>query len=123
MAIIQHRGARATAAPDPDPTPVPALSAADLASEIGTDATRAAHILASVEALVERYAPDAPAGVKREAVIRAAGWVAQAPSAGQRREDTGDVSTGFSPTMTGCLSASGAKGLLAPWRVRRAGAA
>ena len=100
-----------------------ALTAADLALEIGTDATRAAAILAAVTELVDRYAEDAPEAIKREAVIRCAGWLAQAPAGGQRREGTGDLDTAYSPAMTGAMQASGAKDLLAPWRVRRAGAA
>ena len=100
-----------------------ALTAADLAIEIGVEETRATAILEAVTALVERYAPNAPTPIKDESTIRAAGWLAQAPSGGQRREGTGDIDTAWSPTMTGCMSASGAKGLLAPWRVRRAGAA
>ena len=100
-----------------------ALTAADLAAEIGVEETRATAILAAVTALVERYSPSAPEAIKDEATIRAAGWMAQAPSGGQRREGTGDIDTAWSPTMTGALAASGAKGLLAPWRVRRAASA
>ena len=100
-----------------------ALTAARIEAETGVDATRAAELLATVTALVERYAPDAPEAIKDEATIRCSGWLAQAPAGGQRREGTGDIDTSYSPTMTGAMQASGAKGLLAPWRVRRAGAA
>lgn len=100
-----------------------AVAAADLALEIGVTETRAASILAAVTELVSRYAPAAPEAIRDEATIRAAGWLAQAPSGGQRREGTGDLDTAYSPNMTGAMQASGAKGLLAPWRVRRAGAA
>jgi len=78
---------------------------------------------AAAAALVEAYAADAPESIKDTATIRCAGWLAQAPAGGQRREDTGDVGTVYSPAMTGALAASGAKALLSPWRVRRAGAA
>ena len=73
-------------------------------------------------ALVERYAPDAPDAIKREAVIRCAGWLAEAPAAGVRLESIGGIRTSFSPAMTGALRHSGAMGALAPWKVRRAGA-
>ena len=100
-----------------------ALTAARIAAETGVDVTRAAELLAVVTALVDGYAPDAPEAVRDEATIRAAGWLAQAPAGGQRREGTGDIDTSYSPAMTGAMQASGAKALLAPWRVRRAGAA
>ena len=100
-----------------------ALTAARIETETGVDATRAAELLAVVTALVDGYADSAPAAIKDEAGLRAAGWLAQAPYGGQRREGTGDLDTAYSPNMTGCLSASGAKALLSPWRVRRAGSA
>ena len=98
-----------------------ALTETELAAEIGTDATRAGHILAAVDVLVERYAPAAPDAIKREAIIRAAGWLADAPSAGIRDESVGGISASYSVSMTGCLRHSGAMGLLSPWKVRRAG--
>ena len=100
-----------------------AVDAATIAVETGLAADRAAAVLAAVTELVNRYAPDAPEAIRDEATIRAAGWLAQAPSGDQRREGTGDIDTAWSPNMTGALAASGAKGLLAPWRVRRAGVA
>ena len=39
-----------------------------------------------------------------------------------RTETIGDVTTAWSPNMTGALRASGAMGLLSPFKVRRAGA-
>ena len=80
-----------------------------------------ARLGATAAALVERYAPDAPDPVKDEAVIRTAGWLRQAPSYGARSEAEGEISTTFSPSMTGALRASGAMALLSPWKVRRAG--
>ncbi len=73
-------------------------------------------------ALVERYAPDAPIAIKNEAVVRAAGWLAQQPAAAVRSESVGDISTSYAPTHTGALRHSGAMALLSPWKVRRAGA-
>ncbi len=75
----------------------------------------------TVSALVERYAPDAPQAVKNEATIRAAGWLLESPSSGIRDERGGELSAGYSPSMTGCLRHSGAMGLLSPWKSRRGG--
>ena len=71
---------------------------------------------------VERYAPAAPSAIQNEATIRFAGWLKEAPASGARSESVGDISPTFSPAMTGGLRASGAMGLLAPWKIRRAGA-
>lgn len=118
MPILEHlRGARQSVSPAPSPP----LSAAELAEVIGTDATRAGHILASAWALVSRHAPAAPEAIQREATIRAAGWLAEQPAGGVRSESTGDISTSYAPSMTGALRHSGAMSLLAPWKVRRAG--
>lgn len=72
--------------------------------------------------LVERYAPDAPEAIQNEATIRCAGWLSEAPASGARREGVGDIDTAWSPNMTGALRASGAMGLLSPYKQRRAGA-
>ena len=106
---------------EPTPADLP-LTAAELASAIGTDATRAGHLLAVACELVERYAPGAPDPVKREAVIRCAGWLSGQPSAAIRSESTGDIATTYMPTHMGALRHSGAMGLLTAWKVRRAGA-
>ncbi len=98
------------------------ITAAELAAELGVGATRAGQLLEVATARVAQYAPGAPEAVKREAVIRFAGWLLEAPAAGERSERTGDLGTDYSPSMTGGFRASGAAGLLAPWRVRRAGA-
>ena len=118
MAIEEFRRSREAE----ESAPTFPLTAAELADEIGTDATRAGHVLAAAWALVERYAPDAPTSVHREAVIRCSGWLVQQPAAAVRSEAEGDVSTGFAPAMSGALRHSGAMGLLSPWKVRRAGA-
>ena len=74
-------------------------------------------------ALVELYAPDAPAPVQNEATIRCAGWLVEAPAGPFRSETTGDVRSGFDTSRAlGALRHSGAMGLLTPWKVRRAGA-
>lgn len=101
-----------------------ANATATLKAAIGPDLddARVQALGAAAAALVERYAPGAPQAIKDEATIRTAGWLREAPSSGARREDTGDISTAWSPNMTGALRSSGAMGLLTPWKVRRAGA-
>ena len=63
--------------------------------------------LDAATAMAERQAPGAPVAVKVEAIIRAVGWLHEGI----------DVE----PSMTGIWIRCGAKGLLAPWTVRRAG--
>ena len=121
MPIIEHiRRAPAPASDTADGDPP--ISAADLAAVIGGDATRAGHLLSAAWALVQRHAPAAPAGILREAVIRTAGWLAEQPAASIRSEDTGDIATGFAPSMQSALRSSGSMALLSPWKIRRAGA-
>ena len=111
--------------PWPARTATAALAAAlaELGAALGEDDdTVTARVGAAASALVERFAPDAPASVKCEAVIRCAGWLREAPAAGVRMESAGEISTSFTPSATGGLRASGAMALLSPWKVRRAGA-
>ena len=98
------------------------LRSGDLSRILSVDHATADRLLAVGSALVTRYAPDAPAAISNEAVIRVAGWLAEAPTSGPRTETIGDVTTAWSPNMTGALRASGAMGLLSPFKVRRAGA-
>ena len=73
-------------------------------------------------ALVEREAPGAPEAIKDEAVIRMAGYLAQADYGSMRTETIGPLTrehvVNHGPAFRNC----GAKGLLSPWKVRRAGA-
>ena len=99
-----------------------AAAIAELGAALGeADDTVTARLGATAAALVQRYAPDAPEPIKCESVIRTAGWLREAPSYGARSESEGDISTSFTPSMTGALRASGAMGLLSPWKIRRAG--
>ena len=98
------------------------LTAAELAEAIGIDAPTATRLLAVVSELVTRFAPDAPSAISNEAALRAAGWLNEAPASGARSESIGDISTSYSPAMTGGFRASGAMALLSPWKVRRGGA-
>ena len=99
------------------------LTATELASAIGVEEPLAARLLGVADAMIERYAPGAPSAIKNESAIRFAGWLSEAPSSGARREDVGDISTSYSPTMTSGFRTSGALALLAPWIVHDAGVA
>ena len=120
MAI--ERLVRSPVEQEADTTPAAPITAADLAAAIGTDAIRAGHLLAITWERCRQYAPGAPASTSRESILRFSGWLLEAPSGGVKSESTGDISTSYSPAMTGGFRASGAAALLAPWRVRRAGA-
>lgn len=75
---------------------------------------------AMAAARVEREAPGAPQAVKNEAVIRYAGYMAQADFGSIRREEIGPRSVEFTLNHAAAFRLSGAYGLLAPWKVRRA---
>ena len=99
------------------------LTPSELAEALSVDATLASRLLAVAVALVEQYAPGAPAAVQNEAAIRLAGWLRETPAGGIRSETTGDVRTSFDGARAmGALRHSGAMGLLTTWRTRRAGA-
>ena len=118
MPIVEHHvSTRRSATEDPEPP----LTAAELASELDVDSTRAGHVLAGSWELVRRYAPLAPLAIHREAVIRTAGWLVEQPAAAVRSESVGDISTAYAATHTSALRHSGAMALLSPWKVRRAG--
>ena len=99
-----------------------AVTADDISVETGVTPARAGKLLAAATALVDRFAPAAPEAIKDEATIRTAGWLAEQPAASVRSEAVGDVSTAYAPAMASALRHSGAMALLAPWKVRRAGA-
>ena len=93
-----------------------------LATALRVNSTEASRFLATVTALIDRYAPDAPDAVSNEAAIRCAGWLTEQPHAAVRSETIGDIATSYAPSMQSALRHSGAMALLSPWRVRRAGA-
>ena len=114
----------AVAVLSPWPTTPAALTAAVtcLKAAIGEDDDDTlARLGETAAALVERHAPGAPQAIRNEAVIRCAGWLREAPSYGARSESEGDIRTGYTPSATGALRASGAMGLLSQWKIRRAG--
>ena len=69
--------------------------------------------LAAAVALVTRHAPDAPAAIQDEAMLRCFGWLF----------DSGSFGGAERPAVSsaGALVKSGAASLLKPWRVHRAG--
>ena len=69
---------------------------------------------------VEREAPGAPQRIKDEAVIRYAGWMAQSDYGGIVEEAIGPKSVKYEVRHANAWRNSGAAGLLAPWKVRRA---
>ena len=76
--------------------------------------------LDTASALVERYAPDAPDGVKDEATIRAVGWLLER-SPGYASASFGDDMTRFAAMSINVLYHSGATGILTPWRAHGLG--
>ena len=83
--------------------------------------TALSRVLASAKAHVERYAPGAPEDVQNEAAIRAVGYLLEQPAAARRSSEIGEHKEAFAVSNVNPLYHSGAAGLLAPWRVHRAG--
>ena len=88
------------------------------AAESDEDASALGELAA---ARVEREAPGAPQAVKDEAVIRMAGYWAQSDYGSIRTETIGPRSIEYQLNHSNAWRNSGAYGLLAPWKVRRAG--
>ena len=86
------------------------------------DDERAGSLGAMAGAFVEKEAPGAPQAIKDEAVIRFAGYLAQSDFGGVRAEQVGEVRLEHAANHGMAFRHSGAKALLAPWKVRRAGA-
>ncbi len=83
----------------------------------------AAQLLAAATERVERYASAAPEAIQNEAVIRYAGYLAASDFGGIVKEGIGPRDVVYTTNHANAFRSSGAAGLLAPWRVRRAGAA
>ena len=98
------------------------LTATALAEALAINQALADRLHPVAVALVEQYAPLAPEEVQNLAVERCAGWLVEQPAAAIRSESVGDISTSYAPTMHSALRHSSAMSLLAPWKVRRAGA-
>ena len=89
------------------------------AAESDEDASALGELAA---ARVEREAPGAPQSIRDEAVIRYGGYMAGADYGGLRSENIGPRSIEYVVNHSNAWRNSGAYGLLAPWKVRRAGA-
>ena len=98
------------------------LTETALAEALGVNPALATRLRPVAVAMVERYAPGAPAAIQDEATIRAAGWLADTPAASLQSEQYGDVSVTWATGQLSALRHSGAMALLSPWKVRRAGA-
>ncbi|MCY4394987.1 MAG: hypothetical protein OXC10_07630 [Rhodospirillaceae bacterium] len=86
-----------------------------------TEPAAAESLLALAKARVELYAADAPEAVQNEAAIRYAGYMAQSDFGAIRKESIGPSDIEYVTNHAAGFRNSGAAGLLAPWRVRRAG--
>ena len=98
------------------------ISAADLGDAAQLSPDQATRLLSVATALVERYAPDAPEAIQNEAAVRCAGWLGHTAAGSIAKVETGPRSTEYAVGQKGARRHSGAMSLLAPWKVRRAGA-
>ncbi len=71
--------------------------------------------------LVCRWCPEAPDVVLKEAVLRCAGWLKDAPRENLISEGVGEMRAEFAAGQIAALRHSGAMAVLSPWKVRRAG--
>ena len=78
---------------------------------------------AATAAMIEREAPGAPDPIKTEAVIRLAAYIYfTTKSQGFVSDSLGPKSTTYSQgNHADMFRRSGAKGMLSPWKIRRAG--
>ncbi len=111
---------------------VPATSWADCATP--ADLERVDGLLQVAAALIEQYAPGAPAAVKTEASVRFCGYLNESPGFGAVRATDaarqpgtegapgGRAGTEYVVNHGAMFRTCGAMGLLTRWKVRRAGA-
>lgn len=98
------------------------ITPADLAVEIGTDEGRAERVLQVAILMVDEYAPAAPAVLRREAIIRFAGYLAGSDYGGIASESIGPKQVQYQTNNAAAFRNSGAAMLLTRYRRRRAGA-
>ena len=138
--VAQFLRSRRAVDPDPDPeaegaavlSPWPTTETARAAAVARLQAAVAGRTVESDEdasalgelasARVEREAPGAPQAVRDEAVIRFVGYWAQSDYGSIRSESIGPRSVEYIANHANAWRNCGAAGLLAPWRIRRAGA-
>ena len=101
-------------------TPAATIAATTaLAAAIGASEAVACRLGPVVAELVEQYASGAPAILKSESVIRAAGWL-QRSKPGLRKIGISSVDIEYASGQS-ALRNSGAMSLLSPFKIRRAG--
>ena len=123
-AFLPGPAPRSEPVPEPEPEPEPEVVTADeLVVAVGLTAPEAARLAPVVSAMVDKYAPSAPLALRKEAAIRAAGWLADSPASTLRSTAIGPVSYDFAATQRGPLLHSGAKSLLYSYRTKTAGVA
>ena len=88
---------------------------------VAEDDARAAALGEAASAMVEQYAPGAPQALKNEALLRHAGYLAQADFGSIVKESIGPRDVEFATNHANAWRNSGAAALLSRWRVRRAG--
>ena len=79
-------------------------------------------LIGAASALIERESPGAPQATKNEACVRMCGYLAQSDFGAVRSETIGPKSAEYVTNHAAMFRACGAKSLLSPWKVRRAGA-
>ena len=98
------------------------LTAAELAEALGADQALADRLLPVAAAIVEDYAPDAPAALANEAVLRFAGYLANTYHYGAvRSHGIGPLSVEYVTNRGAMFRNSGAAALLTRHKRRRAG--
>lgn len=94
------------------------------ANTTGTDDaldTELKRLGSAVSARVEQYAASAPDSIRDEALIRAVAWLRDTVGA-ERYGNLNEIGIAPAPAASGnYFTASAARSLLSPWRVRRAG--
>ena len=98
------------------------LTAQELADETGADLSRATRVLGVATAMVEDYAPLAPAAVQNEAAIRLGGYLVASDYGAIRAESLGPQSMDYTTNHAAAFRNCGAAMLLTRWKRRRAGA-
>lgn len=96
-------------AESPAPITADELRAAIRLGETPEETAQAERLLRVSWTLVRRYAPEAPAAIQEEAIVRVAGYLFDAPAAAS--------GTGYANAMRN----SGAVSLLLPWRAHGLG--
>lgn len=100
---------------------ITALQLAERIAGAANDADVAAQLLATASALVEREAPNAPEAIQNAAVIRFAGYLSQSDFGTIRMEEIGPRRVEYITNHAAMFRNCGAKALLSPWKIRRAG--